>query len=62
MKAAIKVDSCERSSSFDHNQNSSSSDSEEKELVNTELFSFMPLTTSRKKKKIASGLTEENTS
>ena len=59
-KAAIKVDSCERSSSSDHNQNSSSSDSEEKEMVNRGLFSFMPLTTSRKKRKIPSGLTEEN--
>ena len=54
-KAAIKVDSCERSSS-DHNQNSSLSNSKEKEIVNTGL----PLTTSRKKRKIASGLTEEN--
>ena len=59
-KDAIKIDSSERSSSSDHNQNSSSSDSEEKEMVNTGLFSFMPLTKSRKKRKIASGLTKEN--
>ncbi|XP_076809605.1 uncharacterized protein LOC143452491 [Clavelina lepadiformis] len=29
-------------------------------MVNTDLFSFMPSTTSRKKRKIASGLTKEN--
>ncbi|CAK8677600.1 unnamed protein product [Clavelina lepadiformis] len=54
------ISSCERPCSFDHNQNSSSSDSKEKEMVNTSLFSFMPSTTSRKKRKIASGLTKEN--
>ena len=59
-KAAIKVDSCERSFCSNHNQNSSSSDSEEKGMVNTGLFSFIPLARSRKKRKIASGLTEEN--
>ena len=59
-KAAIKVDRYQRSFSSDHNQNSSWSDSEKKEMVNTGLFSFMPLTTLRKKRKIASGLTEEN--
>ncbi|CAK8687904.1 unnamed protein product [Clavelina lepadiformis] len=59
-KAAIEVDSCERPSSFDHNQNSSSSNSEEKEMLNTGLFYFMQSTTSRKKRKIASGLTKEN--
>ena len=59
-KAAIEVDSRERPSSSDHNKNSSSSDSEEKDMANTGLFSFMPSTTSRKKRKIALGLTKEN--
>ena len=60
-KAAIEFDSCERPSDSDHNENSSSSDSEEKEVANTGLFSFTQSTTSRKKRKIASGRAVERT-
>ena len=59
-KAAIEDNSCEGPSSSYNIQSSSSSDSEEKEMVNTGLFSFMPSTASRKKRKIDSGLTEES--
>ena len=59
-KATIEIDSCERPPSSDHNENSSSSDSEEKEMAKTGLFSFMPSTTSGTKSKNASDLIKEN--